>query len=255
MKKWTDRKLNIEIKKELSLLEKELLLQNVEIISKNDSLLLNEYEKQKELDTDILKRVGLSSTINQGFKLDNKIKLNELQLEKFDKTKIFNIRQIEKICDKYYLKFLPTELYQGTIDKDLPSKITEFETTYNMRCDFRDAFILAPKSSFKLEEKPKDPLFFYKINEENYYLIHKWGDDLNIFNRIKSFFSKPISTILILILSNLLFNFIKNLDKQFMTYIVFNVIFLVLNFFKFVEDGVLLTLYKKNNPFSSFKND
>lgn len=236
-------------------LERELLSQNVEIISKNDSLLLNEYEKQKELDTDILKRVGLSSTINQGFKLDNKIKLNEQQLKGFDKSKIFNIKQIEKICDKYYLKFLATNFYQGTIDKDLPSKITEFETTYNLRCDFRDAFILAPKSSFKLEQKPKDPLFFYKINDENYYLIHKWGDDLNIFNRIKAFFSKSISTILLFILSNLLFYYIKDSDYQFIIYILFNVIFLMINLFKFVEDGILYTFFKKNNPFSIFKND
>jgi hypothetical protein len=47
MKKWTDRKLNIEIKKELSLLEKELLFDILDYIDSNNiinlKLLANDY--------------------------------------------------------------------------------------------------------------------------------------------------------------------------------------------------------------------
>ena len=236
-------------------LEKELLNTNIRLIEKQDSLLLNEYEKQKELDTDILKRVGLNSTINQGFRLDNKINLNKLQLEKFDKTKVFNIKQIEAICDKYYLKFLNTVHYQGSIDKDLPNKISEFELIYNLTCDNINSFILAPRSSFKLEEKPKDPLFFYKINDENYYLIHKWGDDLNIINRFKSTLSNQISTVFLYVLINILLYFINNIELKIALYIIFNVVSLVSNLFNILETDRILTIYKKNDPFSSFSND
>jgi hypothetical protein len=235
-------------------LEKELLNTNIRLIEKNDSLLLNEYEKQKELDIDILTRIGLNNTIDKGLKLENKIKLNDLQLEKFDKTKIFNKKQIEKICNKYYLKFLEASYYSGTIDKELPNKIVEFEDTFNVICSKGRSFILAPKSSFLLEEKPKDPLFFYKINEENYYLIHKWGDDLNIFNRIKSVLSKPIPT-LILFLVFLCFIFIifNDIFIRFLITLISSVSFFVGNMKSIYENDTFLTLYKKNDPFTYYK--
>lgn len=226
-------------------LEKELINTNIRLIEKNDSLLLNEYEKQKELDIDILTRIGLNNTIDKGLKLENKIKLNDLQLEKFDKTKIFN---------KYYLKFLEASYYSGTIDKELPNKIVEFEDTFNVICSKGRSFILAPKSSFLLEEKPKDPLFFYKINEENYYLIHKWGDDLNIFNRIKSVLSKPIPT-LILFLVFLCFIFIIFNDStiRFLITLISSVSFFVGNMKTIHDNEIFLTLYKKNEPFTYYK--
>jgi len=109
-------------------------------------------------------------------------KLN--QSKKFNEERVFHISQIESICKKYHLRFLETSYFKGSIDKELPYKLTNFEITYNVKCYSENTYIVAPKQSFKLQQAPKDPLMFYKINNEYYYLIHKWGNDLKISRRL-----------------------------------------------------------------------
>lgn len=236
-------------------LEKELLNSNVSLIETKDSLLIDEYNKQKELDTSILNRVGLNNVLTVGSRIENKINLNELQIEKFDRTKVFNIKQIEKICDKYYLKFLPTKFYNGSIDSELPNKISEFETTYSVTCYSDKSFILAPRNSFQLEEKPKDPLFFYKINDEYYYLIHKWGNDLSILNRFKSILSKKITTIVFYLFMLFCVNCIFK-STYIENKIIFNGLYIIISFFVnliyYFENDRIFTFYKENNPFSQY---
>jgi hypothetical protein len=64
-------------------------------------------------------------------------------------------------------------------------------------------YICAPKKSFNLQTVPKDPLMFVYLGnfngEDLYYLIHKWGKDLNIFRYIGNFFNRRISKGLLLL--------------------------------------------------------
>lgn len=183
-------------------LEKELLSQNKKLATPESLLAIQEYEKHEALvEDDSLSRIGITDSLNKG--RSEKIKINALkeQTLRFDKYRVFHISQIKSICIKYALRFLPSCLYKGTIDKELPFKINAFEAMYNIKCKSckttlggikGNTFIIAPPESFKLQEKPKDPLLFYQINDEYYYLIHKWGNDLNWLRIFKSDFGRLI---------------------------------------------------------------
>lgn len=212
-------------------LEKELIKANRKLMTPQELLVVREYEKNPEFyNDDTLARIGLAANLAHGKGIKEKVSAFKKQTEKFKQERVFHISQIEEVCNKYCLRFLPSSMYKGTIDKELPFKISNFEAAYEVKCQcdedqnsFRfsfptfeqvvnhetgltelrvsypegykdpvqNTFIAAPASSFKLQERPKDPLFFYKINEEYYYLIHKWGNDLNVFRRFMGVMASP----------------------------------------------------------------
>lgn len=173
-------------------LEKELLQQNKKIASPAELLLLKEYDRLGDAvaDNDTLARVGMNIGATEGKKVKNKIDGLKAGTSGFNQDRVFHVSQIRNLCEKYYLRFLNVKRYNGSVDEQLAGRISQFEIAYGQECNKENCFIVAPKQSFKLEERPKDPLFFYQINEEYYYLIHKWGNDLSIFRRLLAFYSK-----------------------------------------------------------------
>lgn len=167
-------------------LEKELIKQNKQLATPKELLEINEYEKvaMSEGAIEILKRAGLDQAITAGMYEKKRISKNEEQARLFNQDRVFHISQIEALCNKYYLRFLDTRYYQGSIDHDLHLKITQFELVHGVALN--NPKIVAPVSAFKLEKKPKDPLLFHKINDEYYFLVAKWGNDLNIWNWCKA---------------------------------------------------------------------
>lgn len=188
-------------------LEKELLKQNKKIVTPKELLLINEFEKVSAIiDDDSLKRIGVIGAGQKGSEIKNKINRLKGETERFDQSRVFHISQIEKLCNKYYLKFLPSCMFNGEIDNQLPFKIANFEAAYDVKCysekgyytsNSGNTFIAAPQESFDLQEKPKDPLLFFKINSEYYYLIYKWGNDLSVTRAIKGLLSSGKTSILI----------------------------------------------------------
>lgn len=172
-------------------LEQKLVKENKKLVTPQELLVLKEYEQHEKLvGNDALKRVGLDGNINTGTHIKHRISTTKKETERFNQERVFHISQIQNICEKYHLRFLNTDLYKGTIDSELPERITTFEIAYGIECKQINTKIMAPASAFKLQQAPKDPLFFYKINEEYFYLIHKWGNDLSIFRRLMPIFSK-----------------------------------------------------------------
>jgi hypothetical protein len=182
-------------------------------------------------------------------------KINSLKQETigFNQERVFHISQIQNICEKYYLRFLNIKHYKGSVDNQIPFKITTFETAHDKKCQQKDMYIIAPAKSFQLEEKPKDPLLFYKINDDYFYLIHKWGNDLSIFNRLKSIFSnKWVSYSFIVGIWCLLSIPIRNthIDDLILLYYILSICFI---FF-----GALINLisgYDNSNGFGFFKKN
>lgn len=168
-------------------------------------LFLREYESLADLSKDeTLKRLGLSSQLHEGEKIFSSYKKHQDQTIKFNQEKIFHISQIKELCLRYYLRFLPTEFYKGSVDKELSPRVNNFEIAYGVECTSKNTFIMAPATSFKLEPEPTDPLFFYGINEEWFYLIHKWGGDLSFVNRLKAIFSKSTPTFMCVLFASLI---------------------------------------------------
>lgn len=167
-------------------LEKELIRQNRRIATPENLLLLQEYDRLgvEIADSEILSRLGINGAVKEGKKLQQGIDDRIRETQKFNQERVFHISQIEALCKKYHLRFLSARLYMGSIDRVLPVKISQFEIAHNINCNKENSFIVAPKKSFKLEQSPKDPILFYKINDEFFYMIHKWGNDLSLTRRL-----------------------------------------------------------------------
>lgn len=189
-------------------LEKKLSRQPVSKVKASELLLIKEYDRlgKDVVNSEILDRVGINNAAIEGKRLTDEKDAYLKQAKKFNLDKVYHISQIEKVCKKYRLRFLPSAMFKGNIDPILVDKISTFEVTYGVQCksviadrwDLYDkergnnTFIAAPASSFALQEKPKDPLFFYKINEEYYYLIHKWGNNISLFRQLGNLLEKKM---------------------------------------------------------------
>jgi hypothetical protein len=155
----------------------------------------NIIENNTKEDLYVLQRLGMDHNIRRAQEKIEAVKdrtTQEIELDKFlsqfDKTKVFHISEIKKLCGKYGLRFLDSNMYKGTIDPLLPSKIKQFESEHkNIEFQVRGGLkykIMAPTSSFELQERPKDPLMFADLGSGYYYLVHKWGNDLSIFRAL-----------------------------------------------------------------------
>ena len=127
--------------------------------------------------------------IANNLKQKSSTKLNYLKFDLLKTDKIFHIEQIKTICIDYRLRFLDSSLFKNTIPEEAISEIRLIEKNHNITLEgFK---IVAPSKAFHLVNYD-DPLLFVPIGNEYYYLIHKWGDDMN-----------PIRKLLVLPIKNL----------------------------------------------------
>ena len=127
--------------------------------------------------------------IANNLKQKSSTKLNHLKFDLLKTDKIFHIEQIKTICIDYRLRFLDSSLFKNTIPEEAISEIRLIEKNHNITLEgFK---IVAPSKAFHLVNYD-DPLLFVPIGNEYYYLIHKWGDDMN-----------PIRKLLVLPIKNL----------------------------------------------------
>lgn len=235
-------------------LEKSLIRENKKLAMPKELLLINEYDKFTGLtENDALTRVGLSQTLKQGRLIKERIDIKREQTKEYNQERVFHISQIKGICEKYHLRFLPTRKYRGIIDAELPNRISNFEIAYNVKCTGYNTKIIAPIQSFELEKKPKDPLMFYEINNEYFYLIHKWGNDLNIFRAIIPYLCFPIVCVLI---ASLIFT-LPLLAFGAKVYLIASAIVLfatgLWNILSFDDDDEKFVFFKKNDWDSEYE--
>jgi hypothetical protein len=169
-------------------------------------------------DLKLLRGLSDHSTLVQAENLKGK-KLEIESKEKFYKGKVFTKDVILKLAVKYRLKFLPSTLFCGEFDTSIIAELKEFERglqqsyidsqeskrsenqmskrTSTWELDESELkqnfFILAPSKCFKLNPKniarlmeiqiDDDPILFYKIDDNHYRIIKKWGSDFTIFRR------------------------------------------------------------------------
>lgn len=105
-----------------------------------------------------------------------------LQPSLLDTQRIFHINQIERIAIRYRLRFLSSTRFKGTIPAEAISQIRQLEQQHDTVLNgFK---ILAPLELFTVE-KADDPLLFYPLGDEHYYLIHQWGNDVSPYRAMK----------------------------------------------------------------------
>lgn len=132
------------------------ILRNVERILKHDS--------QKE------------ATILNTIKSGNNSVENHFVFDLLESDKIYHIDTIKGICIDYRLRFLDTKYFKNEIPYAAITKIKALEKAHDITINGYK--IIAPSKLFKLENAD-DPLLFAPIGNGYYYLIHKWGNDLN----------------------------------------------------------------------------
>ena len=73
-------------------------------------------------------------------------------------------------------------MFKNEIPEEAISIISLLEKNHNTT--FEGYKIIAPSKAFNLNSYD-DPLLFVPIGNEYYYLIHKWGNDLSTFRKVK----------------------------------------------------------------------
>lgn len=111
-------------------------------------------------------------TLNKG----KSSKENDFNFDLLETQNIYYLDTIKSICIDYRLRFLDTKFFKGEIPYEAVSKIKALEKAHNT--ELKGFKIVAPSKLFKLENAD-DPLLFAPIGNGYYYLIHKWGNDLN----------------------------------------------------------------------------
>ncbi|MGK7395007.1 MAG: hypothetical protein ACNS62_10555 [Candidatus Cyclobacteriaceae bacterium M3_2C_046] len=152
-------------------------------------LLAHDESRERE----ILGKMGIDSCVKQ-YEDKKSTYLEKLNLIKKFGNDVFHIDQIKNMCVDYDLRFLPTQYFRGLIDTELGTKMRNFMehnkiNDYDLEHKF---FIMAPTRQFEIQEveiqtNQYDPLMFYKIDDEHYYLVHQWGKELNPLRYISAF--------------------------------------------------------------------
>lgn len=211
-------------------LHKELLkvrrkeIKKVAVLSWVNSVLENVTTKHDQIHTD------LKNSIEE--------EQNNFDFSKLDTDRIFYISQIRKICIDFRLKFLSTSRFKGEYPVETISKISELEKEHDI--ELKGYKIAAPSILFKLK-KADDPLLFAPMGNGFYYLIDRWGNDMNIFRKIKYWPAKNIENLLVtLFLTSLL---LASLTHQFFFREASSVTYFIVLFMFYVKGTIGLAIF------------
>lgn len=176
-------------------------LQRIKRKTNSENQILNAVKSILEKDNTKDKRI--SETLNS----KNTKTYNDFNFDALESNKIYHISQIKSICIDYRLRFLDSKYFKGKLPYEAISKIKSLEKTHNI--ELKGFKIIAPSKLFKLENAD-DPLLFAPIGNGYFYLIHKWGNDLNPFRKLfmwpyKSFGNLIFATFIISLIATALF--------------------------------------------------
>ena len=155
-------------------------------------------ERNKEISSDELKSILKKIWSNHDSKKDqirislnkkNNDKNNQLKFDKMESKNIFHKDTIKKICVRYRLRFLDSNLFKGEYPKNITRIITDLESKHDTTLsNFK---IMAPSKLFKIKS-PDDPILFVPIGNDYFYLVHKWGKE---FNKLRKLMVLPFKNI------------------------------------------------------------
>ena len=183
--------------------------------------LISEQTLQKELLDEIYEflntEISKDQEVVERLKKENLKESTKIKIENIDTKRVFSTDTIKKICIRYRLRFLDTSLFRSDFPSTAIVEIKAFEKKYNVQ--IKSFKIMAPAKAFHLENINKDPLLFAKLNDNTYFLIHQWGQDLSWHRKI---FSWPLQNFknLIISLSLICFLFAFSLPSSIMN--IFN---------------------------------
>jgi len=200
--------------------------------------LINERSKQitsEELSTAIKSIWSKDDQIKKSLNKKNDNKHNDLKFDKMKTRNIFHKDTIKKICVRYRLRFLDSNLFKGEYPKNITKIIGKIERNHNTTLS--NFMIMAPSKLFKIKS-PDDPILFVPIGNDYYYLIHKWGEEFNYLRKLMVLPFKNIDNLTIFsVLVSVLFAL---LGKLFMPSLTFSEVFIL---FLFLVKGFIFIFF------------
>tara|TARA_B100000524_G_C23651331_1_gene370241 strand:+ start:1633 stop:2340 length:708 start_codon:yes stop_codon:yes gene_type:complete len=127
------------------------------------------------------KEVSKNNRIISSLGEKNNRSFNDLKFDKMESKNIFHKKTIKKICIRFRLRFLDSNLFKGKYPENITSIIKDIETKHDTTLN--NYMIMAPSKLFKIKS-PDDPVLFIPIGNDYYYLIHKWGKEFNLFRKL-----------------------------------------------------------------------
>ena len=155
-------------------------------------------ERNKEIGSDELKSIikniwtnydSKKGQIKISLNKKNNDKFNRLKFDKMESKNIFHKNTIKKICVRYRLRFLDSNLFKGEYPKNITRIITDLESKHDT--SLSNFKIMAPSKLFKIKS-PDDPILFVPIGNDYFYLVHKWGKE---FNKLRKLMVLPFKNI------------------------------------------------------------
>lgn len=106
---------------------------------------------------------------------------NTMDFDKMERSRIYHISQIQKICVNYRLRFLDSNLFKGDLPHEAIQEIKHLNKEH--QTELKGFKVMAPSKLFKLKNAD-DPILMAPIGNGYYYFIHKWGNDLHPLRRL-----------------------------------------------------------------------
>jgi len=130
------------------------------------------FNRELHCENDIAARLNSKPTSHQK---------NSAKTQVLEHPDTYALEEIESLCTKYRLRFLPSHLFKGNIPVEAIQQIKHIEKTEQIR--FEQFYIAAPAERFALKDSTKDPLLFAQTTNGNFLFIHQWGQELPSWKR------------------------------------------------------------------------
>ena len=158
--------------KKVNLFEELLVERNKQISSEELNSLIEDIWSKEDNKT---------KRISNSLKDTNNDNINQLKFDEMETKNIFHKDTIKKICVRYRLRFLDSNLFKGDYPKNITKIISDIEKKHDTKLN--NFMIMAPSKLFKIKS-PDDPILFVPIGNDYYYLIHKWGEEFNYLRKL-----------------------------------------------------------------------
>ncbi len=141
------------------------------------SCLINEVKSL--LESDSTNEISIADRISKGSSLSQD-KFG--WIKKLDETRKYNAESIEKICIRFRLRFLESDLFKGDIPSEAIREVKRIESSIGTT--FSTFKIIAPQERFNLKDSTKDPILMAELPNGQFYYIFQWGDDMKWYEEI-----------------------------------------------------------------------
>lgn len=106
----------------------------------------------------------------------------KLDEEDLDPALVFTPAEIRRVSIYYRLKFLDSKFFKPEIPYEAILKIKVLNGEFHK--EIKSFKVLTPHESFMDKNTKLEAILFAKTNYDNYYLIHKWGNELKWYRKL-----------------------------------------------------------------------